>query len=295
MVANLNKILYFFYTVSRGYSLPTSLTSWLLAFVYCLKHGGNIIYGLIALVGITFAHLGANLLDDCVDTIKKVPKQKCKTEYLDKNIFSFKSIILACTIYLGIATLTGFYLFLKCGWLVFIIAFVTAIIILLYPRLNHFSLGEAAVGITYGLLLFSGMSVVMLGSIEPNMILISIPVSLLVLNLLFAHSIMDFEFDSKNDKKTLCVKLGSQERGLKLFILIGLLTFFSHIILVQKSVMSLLSLLGIIPIVIYYWLAYKKLKNYIKNKDDGSFMQIFKLVRNASFFYNVLLALVILC
>ena len=166
---------------------------------------------------------------------------------------------------------------------------------LVYRRLIHYSLGEGAVGITYGLVVFSGMSVVMLGSIEPNMILISIPVSLLVLNLLFAHSIMDFEFDSKNDKKTLCVKLGSQERGLKLFILIGLLTVFSHIILVQKSVMSLLSLLGIIPIVIYYWLAYKKLKNYIKNKDDGSFMQIFKLVRNASFFYNVLLALVILC
>lgn len=156
MGANLNKFLYFFYTVSRGYSLPTSLTSWLLAFVYCLKHGGNIIYGLIALVGIAFAHLGTNLLDDCIDTIKKVPKQKCKTEYLDKNIFSFKSIIIGCVVYLGIATLTGFYLFLKCGWLVFGIAFITAIIILLYPRLNHYSLGEAAVGITYGLLLFSG-------------------------------------------------------------------------------------------------------------------------------------------
>ena len=295
MVANLNKILYFFYTVSRGYSLPTSLTSWLLAFVYCLKHGGNIIYGLIALVGIAFAHLGTNLLDDCVDTIKKVPKQKCKTEYLDKNIFSFKSIIIGCVVYLGIATLTGFYLFLKCGWLVLGIVFVTAIIILLYPRLNHYSLGEAAVGITYGLLLFSGMSVVMLGSIEPNMILISIPVSLLVLNLLFAHSIMDFEFDFKNNKKTLCVKLGSQERGLNLFILIGVLTILAHIILVQKSILPLISLISLIPIIIYYILAYKKLKIYIKCRDNNNFMQIFKLVRNASFLYNVILALVILC
>ena len=214
---------------------------------------------------------------------------------MDKNIFSFKSIIIGCVVYLGIATLTGFYLFLKCGWLVFGIAFITAIIILLYPRLNHYSLGEAAVGITYGLLLFSGMSVVMLGSIEPNMILISIPVSLLVLNLLFAHSIMDFEFDSKNDKKTLCVKLGSPKKGLNLFILIGVLTILAHIILVQKSILPLISLISLIPIIIYYILAYKKLKIYIKCRDNNNFMQIFKLVRNASFLYNVILALVILC
>ena len=68
------------------------------------------------------------------------------------------------------------------------------------------------------------------------------------------------EFDSKNDKKTLCVKLGSPKKGLNLFILIGVLTILAHIILVQKSILPLISLISLIPIIIYYILAYKKLK-----------------------------------
>lgn len=292
----MNKILYFFYTVSRGYSLPTSLTSWLLAFVYCSKLNGNILFGLIALIGITFAHLGENVLDDCIDTIKKVPKQKCKTEYLDKKIFSFKSIVIASIVYLSIAALVGLFLFIKCGWPVFVISFITAIIILLYPRLNHYSLGEVAVGLTYGILLFSGMSFVMLGSINLSLLLISVPVSLLVLNLLLAHSIMDFEFDLKNDKKTLCVRLGSAEKGLNLFLLIGLLAIISHLFLLAKSILPLFSIIALLPIIIYYTNAYLGLKNYIcKNEqNDDNFLQIFKATRNASFIYNVLISAILL-
>ena len=43
--------------ITRAYSLPVSLLSWFVAFAYALKPTGNLVYGLIALMGVCFAHL----------------------------------------------------------------------------------------------------------------------------------------------------------------------------------------------------------------------------------------------
>ena len=61
-----------FYDVSRGYSLLMSVMPWLVAFLYCLKQGGNILYGMLALIGIVAAHLGTNVFDDVVDKLKSI-------------------------------------------------------------------------------------------------------------------------------------------------------------------------------------------------------------------------------
>lgn len=291
----LKRAVYFFYTVSRGYSLPTSFTSWLVCFVYCLKNNGNITNGIIALVGITFAHLGTNLLDDCIDTICKVPKQKCKTEYLDKGLFTLKFIVIACMLYFLIAFASGVYLFMCAGIKVLFISLLAAIIMLLYPRLNHYALGEAAIALTYGILLFSGVSIVMIGVISFKLLLISVPVSLLIMNLLYAHSLMDYDFDNLTDKRTLCIRLGSKERALTVFLLIGLITILSHVMLVYKSIFPIASLLILVPVVLYYIRAYVLLKNYIKESEHKTweFMGIFKYIRNSSIIYNILITLII--
>ena len=52
---------------SRIFSLPMSILSWLVVFTYSIIDSGNVFYGLLALIGISFAHLGTNLLDDYFD------------------------------------------------------------------------------------------------------------------------------------------------------------------------------------------------------------------------------------
>ena len=49
---------------SRWYALPMTVLTWLTAFLYGIKQDGNVLYGIIALIGLIFAHLGANLFDD---------------------------------------------------------------------------------------------------------------------------------------------------------------------------------------------------------------------------------------
>ena len=71
---------------SRIFSLPMTIMSWLVIFTYSAIKMGNIKYGIIALVGLCFAHLGTNLIDDYFDykfLIKMVNFDK--TEYLKQS------------------------------------------------------------------------------------------------------------------------------------------------------------------------------------------------------------------
>ena len=57
----------FFFNCSRAFALPVTILSWLTVFVYGLKSGGNIWNGLLALIGISLAHLAGNMADDYID------------------------------------------------------------------------------------------------------------------------------------------------------------------------------------------------------------------------------------
>ena len=68
---------------SRVFSSPMTILSWLVIFVYALIDSGNVLYGLISLIGLCTAHFGTNLLDDYFD-YKALIKQVSfdKNEYL---------------------------------------------------------------------------------------------------------------------------------------------------------------------------------------------------------------------
>ena len=56
-----------FLEISRVFSLPTTIFSWLVVFTYASINSGNIGYGLLCLFAICLAHLGTNVLDDYFD------------------------------------------------------------------------------------------------------------------------------------------------------------------------------------------------------------------------------------
>ena len=167
-----------FYDVSRGYSLLMSVMPWLVAFLYCLKQAGNILYGMLALIGIVAAHLGTNVFDDFVDHLTGVPKQKCKTAYIDNGQTTVKKIFFVALFYFSIAALIGLFFTYKLGMPIVYLALAGAIICLLYPKLNFYCLGELALGLAFGPLLFMGVSYVMLEKIDVGCSLISIPASI---------------------------------------------------------------------------------------------------------------------
>ncbi len=265
-----------------------SVLNWLVAFTFIFKSFDNssLTNGLLALIAIIFAHLGTNLFDDFVDDFTNTPKQECKTKYLSEGFTTIKSVLIASLFCFIIALSIGIFFFLKFGLIILYLTLITGLIIVSYPKLNNFALGEAAVSLCFGFLMFAGINVVMTGDVNINTLLISIPVSLLTSAVVFCHSIMDYEFDKKSNKNTLCVLFGFNN-ALKLLLVFYLSTIILTIILTIKNIIPQIMSMSVICIP-YSIKLYKNLKIY-NPEINNEFMKNFLMSRNISLFYNLLL------
>ncbi len=80
------------------------------------------------------------------------------------------------------------------------------------------SMGELAVGITYGPLVLCGMYLVMTGTLDLLPLMVSIPLGILITNVLWINQYPDYEADEKNNKINGLVRLG-KEKGLGIYYL----------------------------------------------------------------------------
>ena len=200
---------------SRVFSLPMTVMSWLVIFTYSAMYSGNILNGILALIGVCFAHLVTNILDDYFDyknLIKQVGfnkreylknTQKTKCRYLIMGRISVQELLTIAGVYALIAISTGVYLFFKCGIGVVYFALAGAIITISYSFLSKIKLSEIAVAAAYGPALFGGVYYVMAKTYSKEVFLLSIPTMLVTVILLYIHTIMDYEFDKHEGKKTL--------------------------------------------------------------------------------------------
>lgn len=238
----------------RAYSLTISVTSWAVAFLYSLLHKGNLLYGIIALIGILFLHMATNLFDDIVDyeiAKKKIDKgiktsfdfQKGKCALLFENIFTISEFKIAALLLFGVAlTISIFFLFIY-GITLFKIIIPTAILCLLYPILGCLGFGELIVALIFSPLLYLGVNYVMSGSFSTEMLLISISTGLLSVAVLHNHMLLDYNYDEMNRKITLCRLCKSKKNALYLLGVIILLAYINIVILTITKFLSPLYLL----------------------------------------------------
>lgn len=235
---NIFKRVWFWLKAARFHTMPMSFMSWLVVFCYALKFGGDIVLGILALLGVMSAHLGVNLVDDYFDfkrevgTIKSsdekksIKMQKGKCAYLLSGQTDINAVGRVVLVYFGIAAFIGLILTFFCGWKILLIAGIAALLCMTYPFLTYCGLSEFAVGMTFGPMLFAGVSYVMLGFITKNIMLMSISTGLLTVGLLHTHALMDYDFDVIDKKKTLCTLSGSKQNA---NIILGLMMGIAYI------------------------------------------------------------------
>ena len=240
---NIFERIIFWLKASRVHSLPMALMSWFVVFCFALEDGGNILNGLLALAGVLFAQLGVNLGDDYVDYISDAgtiqARQKGKCEYLLDGSVSINQVLGVVVFYFAVAFFIGLYLTFVCGWQPAAIAFAAGVICLLYPRLTYFGLGELAVGVTFAPLLFMGTYFVMCGEFALVPVLVSVSTGLLTVVLLHVHTLMDYDFDVKENKKTLCAILGSKKKAFYALVIMLVLAYANIFALMCSGVLPL--------------------------------------------------------
>lgn len=228
---------------SRVFSLPMTIMSWLISFIYSLLQAGELFYGILALIGICFAHLATNVLDDYFDyktLIKQVGfdkneyiknSQKTKCRYLVSGIITEGELLSIAFLYLLLAGLVGLFLFFKCGMGVVYFALVGGFFVLLYSMLSKIRLSELAVGLTYGPALFGGVYYVMTKTYSWEVFVLCIPSMIVTIILLYIHTVMDFEFDLNEGHNTIANTFDSQLDALIVLKVLLILAYISPIFL----------------------------------------------------------------
>lgn len=232
----------FWINCARPYSIPITVLSWLVIFVYSIKQNGNALSGLIALIGIILVHLSTNLADDYFDY--KVLSAKdainnakdCKCAYLRKNQATIKDLRNVIITFLLIAAIIGIILFFISGPAVLLLAIIGLVIALSYSVFSRNGLGEIAVIIAYGPLMFEGVYYVMTRTFSWNVLILSFACVMFTNSILYAHMLMDFDEDVCANKKTLCIRLGNKTNALNFilvfyllgYILMGYLSLKTH-------------------------------------------------------------------
>ena len=261
----------FWWNCSRAFALPVTVMSWLSVFVYALISGGNAVFGVLALTGVCFAHLAANIFDDYFDynILSKDEKylksaQICKCKFITDGLVTHKGMLIAGLICLFIAVCFGALLTFFTGWGVVLIALLASVFVIFYSKFTFIGLGELAVGITYGPLLFEGVYYVMTGSFSLDVLILSLGVSPFVIAFLYTHTILDYDGDLCSHKKTLACSFADKNDALK--ILAGFyaegyvfLAVFAYLTQIYTVLISFLA----VPLI---FLLYKSLEIYNQDK-----------------------------
>ena len=209
---------------ARWYALPMTVLTWLTAFIYGIVHDGNILYGFLALFGLIFAHLGANLIDDYID-FKRLTKAKegdriilpnsrrDKCTFLLNEQATLKETLFVIGLFCSVAALIGFALFLLTGSGVIFYAISGAVVMLIYPFISRF--GEIALFLAYGPFMFGGIYYVMTQEFSGEVFFLSVPTALLTIGVLYINNILDYDIDLKENKRTLANFFKSKMSALK--------------------------------------------------------------------------------
>lgn len=218
------------FTNARPVALPQSLMPAILAYVLVIGLGEfNFWCGLLAVLGVGCAHLAMNLADDYFDykvdmhsdrdrIIRKgFRAMTVKYPYLLNGSASLGSLRKAIAGFVIAAVACGLPAFIYrwltqgfmgpngCWWIMAVVA-ATGVLGAFYSapplKLAYRGLGELVIGVIFGPLIMIGVAYAACGYVPSTIVWTSIPIGLLVLNILYTHSFIEKDSDEASNKMT---------------------------------------------------------------------------------------------
>jgi 1,4-dihydroxy-2-naphthoate octaprenyltransferase len=240
---------------ARMVSLAQSLLPAILAVVMAINEQEfNIFLAILAVLGVISAHLGMNLADDFFDykvntaeSRKELSRQGIRARivkypYLTSNESTLQNLKKAIVLFLLFAAIMGgIILTVRFNWLIVLIAFLTLFLGISYSgfpfKFSYIGLGELVIGIIFGPLLMMGVYIASANRLDSSVVLASIPVGLLVVNILFTHSFIDKKADESANKMTFARLLKTNKANLTASVLFN---FIPYLIIVAGVVLKYL-------------------------------------------------------
>ncbi|KAG1654024.1 putative sodium-dependent transporter YocS [Nymphon striatum] len=240
----------------RPFSLVVAIISCGLGILIAWNDGYELVHiAFWVMLGGIFAQAGINLIND-IEDLPTLPSNHPHLEEVNKMVGRNTKVGIVCFI---IASLIGLYLISvhlrnDQGWSLFFLIVVSGIISLSYNmgplNFKHRGLAMVQVFLLMGIMMIQGAYLAMSGHFSAQVLLHSIPISILISLLLLSNELRDWESDKSKDVGTLTVRIGYQNAVRLYWFLIVLSYLLAIIFFLFGELHQLLWLLIPLPLLI---------------------------------------------
>ncbi len=230
----------------------------------------NLTYFVLSLIGAVCINAGTNLANDyfdyksgcdLVDTDFSSPFSG-GSGLLPRGVLNPRKVYIASLVSFLFASLIGIFLALTRGWIIVALGLIGVFSGYFYTtQLAPRGIGELIVGINCGSLVVIGSYYVQTQTIALEPIVASIPLGILILEVLWINEIPDYYADVKAGKTTLVTRIGRK----KAIDVYGMLMFSTYAVVllgVSLSLMPVLTLLSFLTIPLAIRTVYVAKRNY---------------------------------
>lgn len=240
---------------TRPWSFPVSIMPVLATFTYLASRQGgfadlNIVNFILAVIGIVLFHCAGNLISDWYDYRSGVDSEKA---YAVPNLvfgqFTPKQYLTYGIVMLVLGCIVGFILTWRSTTTLLIIGGLGVLLTVLYSFFKGHALGELCIFTIFAVLPMLGTSLVVAGFVDYSSLVLSLPIGLITVAVLYINNIRDIESDGDAGIKTLPMSL-SFKTAITSYMTIIILPM---VLVVVSAIMgylpwlSLIALVGILP------------------------------------------------
>ncbi len=238
------------------------------------QHRFNLGLAALTLLGAVAVHLGLNVANDVFDATSGADDYNVNptlfsggSRVIQYGLVSLRQMIAISAVAYAAAIAIGLYLASVAGWGLLWLGLAGVLISFFYTapplRLVHRGLGEPATALGFGPIMVLGAYYVQTGHYALQPLVLSIPVALLVMLILYANEIPDRVADARAGKRTLVVRL-SRKVVLQGYGVAAALAYLALVVGVVAGLLPWPTLAALLTIP----LAVKTLRGLEQNYDD---------------------------
>ncbi len=208
---------------------------------------------LLCIVGSIAIQAGTNLVNEYADDRKGIDKVQVFGigGAIQRGELQPWQVLLGGLLAFALGSAIGLYLVSVAGPFIFwlgVFSVLTGVVYTAGPfPLAYIGLGEIAVFLFMGPVIVSGSYYVQTRTLNPAVVLASLPVGFLVAAILHANNLRDLEIDRMFDKRTLATLLGRTGARFEYYILIGA-TYLSQALMVLAGIVPWHTLITLITL-----------------------------------------------
>ena len=211
-------------------------------------------------------HVSGNTMNEYQDFMKGIDgKEKTgPPRLIVQGIFKPKTVLYYSLTMLSIGSLIGAYLIVNTGWPLLVIGIVGVFSILFYHKFKYAALGELLIFICYALAVPMGIGYVLTEQLMWEILLVTTPTGLLVVDILHANNTRDVEQDRAAETRSQAMKLGLE----------GSQIVYQTLVLVSYMLIAILVFITILHpiaflVLLSFPLASKNIKSMKKATNDN--------------------------